>query len=80
MTSLIPATREPDAGHQLGQGDRVRGDRYRQSHAQLQPGQEVAGPGPGVAAHQDVPLQEYLHQSGPWVGQPPQRWSVTQLL
>ena len=68
----LEATREPYPGHQLGQGHRLRGDRHRQSHPQLQPGEEVAGAGAGVAAHQDVPLQEDHRGQHAGPRQPPQ--------
>ena len=32
---FFAATREPDPGHQLGQGHRLRGDRHRQPHPEL---------------------------------------------
>ena len=34
----------------------------------------MVGAGPGVAAHQDVPLQEDLSDPDPWTGQPAQAW------
>ena len=80
LTTLCAATREPDPGHQLCQGYRLCCHRHRQSHSQLRPGQEVAGTGPGLAAHQDVPLQEHLHQPGTRAGQPPQGRSVTSII
>ena len=70
---FITATREPDSGYQLRQGHRLCGDRDRQPHPQLWPGEEVAGTGAGLAAHQDVPLQEYIRQPGARPDQPPQR-------
>ena len=76
---LSLATRELDPRHQLRKGHRMCRHRDRQSHLELQPGEEVAGAGAGVAADQALSVQEYFHQSGARAGQSPQGRSVTPL-